>query len=189
MSPSVQAFAGRRHSTLAPILGLAAIALITACGGEDPGMQAAAALDACSILSVQDVTAVLGVRGFQAEADQRGDDDFWTSSCRYEGEDADGPIAASLMVRPHHSESGAEQAYADYDNALASQLGEGVRLSPVEGLGQKAGWQDFGTSVGQLTVFQGPYQLIITAPETADHDQLHNCRALAERALARIPSG
>lgn len=92
------------------------------------------------------------------------------------------------MIRPHHNEYGAEQAYAEYDNALASQLGEAVRLSPVEGLGQKAGWQDFGTSIGQLTVFQGPYQLIITAPETAAHGQLHNCRALAERALARLPS-
>jgi hypothetical protein len=189
MSARVQAFGGGRRSTLAPILGLAVIALTAGCGGEDPGIQAAAALDACSILPVQDVTAVLGAGGFEAEAERRGDNDFWASSCRYQAQDEDEPIAASLMVRPHHSKSGAEQAYADYDSELASQLGEEARLSLVEGLGQKAGWQDFGTSVGQLTVFQGPYQLIITAPSTAGHDQLHNCRALAERALARLSSG
>ncbi|KAA6181833.1 hypothetical protein F2Q65_18835 [Thiohalocapsa marina] len=172
----------------APILILGASVLSAGCGSDDGGTQAVAKLDACAVLTAQDVGAVLGANAVETEAGQHGDGDFWASSCRYQVVGADAMLAASLMLRPHHSAAGAAQAYADYDNDLATQLGEGARLSPVAGLGEKAGWQAFGTAIGQLTVFQGPYQLIITASETADRDQLDNGRALAQRALARLPS-
>lgn len=178
----------RERSVVLTFFVVGAILLSAGCGGESSATQPPPKLDACSMLTAADVAAMLGSTAVRTEADQRGDDSFWMSSCRYQAEGVDGTIAASLMIRPHHNQSGAEQAYADYDDGLAEQIGESSRLAPVDGPWEKAGWQSFGTSIGQLAVFQGPYHLIITAPETASHDQLANCRALAERALAQLPA-
>ncbi|MGB5736991.1 MAG: hypothetical protein WBM40_21365 [Thiohalocapsa sp.] len=182
-----EGLAGLGRWVFASIIVLGAILLSAGCSSEISGTKAAPKLEACTLLSAEDVATVLGANAVVTEADRHGKDSFWMSSCRYHAKDADGTTAASLMIRPHHNVAGAEQAYADYDDELAGQIGESARLAPVEGPWQQAGWQRFGTSIGQLAIFQGPYHLIITAQETAGHDQLENSRALAERALARLP--
>lgn len=179
--------AARRGLPFTTMVSIGALLLSAGCGGEASDSQGPPMLEACSVLTGADVAAVLGAGAIETEAERRGDDGFWVSSCRYQSEDADGILVASLLLRPHHHDAGAEQAFADYADELAEQTGEDARLEPVEGPWQKAGWQDFGTPIGQLALFQGPYQLIITAPTASADEQLASCRALAERALAQLP--
>jgi hypothetical protein len=153
---------------------------------EDVGSRAPAKFDACTLLTDDQVATALGLSSVETQADQRGEDLFWMSRCRYEADAADGLVTASLMIRPHQGQASAEQAYTEFDSELVSQFGETSRLEPVAGVGESAGWQDFGTAIGQLILFDGPYQLIIAAPATAGHSQLENSRTLAELALQQL---
>lgn len=142
--------------------------------------------DACALLTGADVALVYGKESQRQLPTQRGEGDFWMSTCVYETERAGQVRTASLLVQPHHGAEGAGEAYADFVAALTAELGAGARPAPVEGLGEAAGWQDYGTSLGQLTVFDGPYQLILTASEAGETSQLVNTRRLAEQVLKRL---
>lgn len=164
------------------------LALGGGCGEQDSSSAGAARFDACALLTGADVAAVLATDTPAPQAAERGEGASWLSTCTYEIDTPGGLRAASLLVRPHQGTSGPEKAYADYDAALALELGADASLTPVDGLGDSAGWQDFGTSIGQLAVFKGPYQLILTASGTETANQLANAQQLAERVLQRLSS-
>ncbi len=182
-----------RRATAGPAPGTVVwIGLILAlgggCGAQDSGSAGAARLDACALLTGGDVAAVFATDPPTPRAVERGEGASWLSTCTYETDTPDGLRAASLLVRPHQGTGGPAKAYADYDAALAVELGADASLTPVDGLGDSAGWQDFGTSIGQLAVFKGPYQLILTASGTETANQLANAQQLAERVLKRLSS-
>ncbi len=187
-----QALSHHRSRTLrrpAGVMALAAavLALAVGCGADQDGAsQGVPRLNACALLTDDDVAAVLGAVSPEVESAERGEGAFWMANCRYQVEGPDGLVTASLLIRPHQGQSGAAQAYTDYENALSGQLGTAIQLMPVEGIGERAGWEDFGTSIGQLTVFDGPYHLIVQASATADQDQFHNAKALAGRIVPRL---
>jgi hypothetical protein len=166
---------------VACLLGIGAGCREQVAGPEAPGL-----LDACALLKNTDVDAVLGTAMGDPQARQHGNGEFWLSTCNYDVDTADGILGASLLLRPHHVVDGPVKAYADYETGLMAELGTGAALMPVDDIGDRAGWQDFGTSVGQLAVFDGPYQLILTASATANSDQLTNARQLAERVLQHL---
>ncbi len=158
------------------------------CGEKAPASAAADDIDACTVLTGSDVGAVLGTTVGEPLAQRHGDGAFWLSTCQYQADTGDGILSAGLTLKPHHVPEGPLKAYADYEQALIAELGDTASMTPVPGIGERAGWQDFGTSVGQLAVFQGPYQLILTASATAGQDQLANARSLAERVLQHLQS-
>ena len=153
---------------------------------EGPGRTSAERPDACELLTRADFVAVLGAEPAEPQARAMGDGEFWATSCTYQADVPGGLGTASLLLRPHHVAAGPGAAYGEYEAGLVGELGEDGRLTPVGELGERAGWQDFGTPVGQLAVFDGPYQFIFTASATATADQLANARRLAERVLPRL---
>ncbi len=168
---------------------LAAVCLIatgTGCGEKAPPAATADAIDACTLLTRADVDAVLGITVGDPQARQNGTGEFWLSTCNYSAETTHGILAASLLLKPHHVADGPMKAYSDYESGLIAELGKDVALTPVDGIGERAGWQDFGTPIGQLAVFRGPYQLILTASATAGADQLTNAKTLAGTVLQRL---
>jgi hypothetical protein len=173
------------------VLSLAAL-LVTAglavggCGEKTPTTASEGPIDACTLLTVADVEKVLEVKVGDPQRRNQGEGNFWMSMCNYQGEAGNETRSASILLKPHQDTQGAEKAYAAYEAELVAELGKGVALAPIEGIGQRAGWQDFGTSIGQLAVFQGPYQLIITASATPKADQLTNAKALARKALENL---
>jgi hypothetical protein len=176
-----------RSSALAAILVAGGLILSgSGCGDKAPASAAADDIDACTLLTGADVDAVLGSAVGHPLARRHGDETFWLSTCHYQADTGNGILSAGLTLKPHHVADGPLKAYTDYETALIAELGDGAALTPVAGIGERAGWQDFGTSVGQLTVFQGPYQLILSASATAGADQLANAKALAGRVLQRL---
>lgn len=156
------------------------------CSEQVAAPEAPVPLDACALLKKSDVDAVLGVAMGDPHARQQGKGEFWLSVCNYDADTADGFLGAGLLLRPHHVADGPVKAYADFEAGLIAEMGTGAALMPVDGVGDRAGWQDFGTSMGQLAIFAGPYHLILNASATADSDQLTNARQLAGRVLQHL---
>jgi hypothetical protein len=153
---------------------------------EGPGATSAERPDACELLTRADFIAVLGSEPAEPQARAMGKGEFWATSCTYQADVPGGLGTASLLLRPHHVAAGPGAAFSEYEAGLVAAFGEDARLTPVEALGERAGWQDFGTSIGQLAVFDGPYQFIFTASATATADQLANARHLAGLVLPRM---
>lgn len=89
-------------------------------------------------------------------------------------------LSVSLLVKPHGEAAGAAQAYAGY----VAEFGEAAVPEPVDGLGGAAGWD---ADTGQLTVFEGPYQIILTENGRFAGDRLSFGRQMADRILTRLP--
>jgi len=176
-----------RLSVLSLATLLVTTGLVTGgCGEKTPTAASTGPIDACTVLTAADVEKVLEVKVGDPQRRNQGEGNFWMSMCNYQGEAGNETRSASILLKPHQDTQGAEKAYAAYEAELVAELGKGVALAPIEGIGQRAGWQDFGTSIGQLAVFQGPYQLIITASATPKADQLTNAKALARKALENL---
>jgi hypothetical protein len=67
---------------------------------------------------------------------------------------------------------------------LRRELGDAAVPVPVEGLSGPAGWD---TETGQLTVFEGPYQIILTTTGRFAGDRLSFGKQIADRVSARLP--
>ncbi|NCA72465.1 MAG: hypothetical protein EOM91_20850 [Sphingobacteriia bacterium] len=76
------------------------------------------------------------------------------------------------------------EAYADFVDELRRELGDVAVLVPVEGLAGPAGWDG---DTGQLTVFEGPYQIILTAAGRFAGERLSFGKQIAKRVSGRLP--
>ncbi|NCA71440.1 MAG: hypothetical protein EOM91_15370 [Sphingobacteriia bacterium] len=107
--------------------------------------------------------------------------------CNYDGETEAGMVTAGLLIRPHDVAAGPVAAYDRHQQELIDEIGPAAGMTAVEGLGQAAGWDMPNRIIGQLTVFEGPYLMILSLglPPGADH--LAKAKELAEKVLARLP--
>jgi hypothetical protein len=104
--------------------------------------------------------------------------------CNYDNAHTDAPmLSVGLLVKPHGGAADPAQAYADYVDELRRELGDLAVPVPVEGLAGPAGWD---ADSGQLTVFVGPYQIILTAAGRFAGDRLSFGKQIAERVSGRL---
>mgnify|MGYP006280399901 CR=1 FL=1 len=169
-------------------LTLALLGLPLGCSSGDAAADLADPLDACALLTSADVTEVLDIEDPEVSAMKRGDDTAWLSGCNYHGEANGNLRSAGLMVSPHGVAAGPQKAFAAEQTSLVETLGDDAALEPVARLGDRAGWQDFDTGIGQLIIFDGPYRLTVTANAAEGVDQRSTAEQLAERVLARLPA-
>ncbi|HSO82850.1 hypothetical protein [Thiocapsa sp.] len=141
-------------------------------------------VDACALLTKADVDAVYGSVVGEPNGKELGSGPFWVSMCNYDNAHTDAPmLSVGLLVKPHGAADPA-QAYADYVDELRRELGEAAVPLPVEGLAGPAGWD---ADTGQLAVFVGPYQVILTSLGRFAGDRLSLAKPLAERVVGRLP--
>jgi hypothetical protein len=108
---------------------------------------------------------------------------FWVSMCNYDNAHTDAPmLSLGLLIKAHRAADTA-QAYAGYLDELRRELGDLAVPVPVEGLDGPAGWD---VDTGQLTVFVGPYQIILTAAGRFAGDRLSFGKQIAERVSGRL---
>jgi hypothetical protein len=170
----------------------AAVCVVAACfflaGWNDdaPAADGARPMDACTLLTEQDVATVFGMPVGEPQANTRGNDGFWTSMCNYAADSADGVPGAGILLKPHYVAAGPEQAYAEHQSELVAQLGADAAQTPIHDIGAPAGWEAPNRAVGQLTVFQGPYMFIVSVGTAPGADQLTPAKELALRVLQRL---
>jgi len=136
-----------------------------------PGDGSGGLVDACTLLTKADITEVIGEGG-----DGQVTNDPPTSTCFWFSTTADGLIARVEVVL--YTKSNAQDV-ADY---YAGFTGD-----PVDGIGEKAKWVG---SITTLEVLQGNYDLQLSVARPIDKtpaDQLNASKALAQKALARLP--
>jgi hypothetical protein len=178
------------HGFRSVILLLLSAALWAMSGGSGGSAQADAAaitpLDACEFLTKADVESVYGSVVGEPNPKALGSGPFWVSMCNYDNAHTDAPmLSVGLLVKAHGDAAGPETAYDRHLTELREQLGDALDITPVTGVGARAGWSP---STSQLTVFEGPYQLILTASDRFAGDRLALAKQSANRVLARLPN-
>jgi hypothetical protein len=141
-------------------------------------------VDACALLTKADVEAVYGLVVGEPNRKALGSGPFWVSMCNYDNAQTDAPmLSVGILVKPHGAADPA-QAYADDVDELRRELGDVAVPVAVEGLAGPAGWD---AETGQLTVFVGPYQIILTSMGRFSGDRLSLGKQIAERVSGRLP--
>lgn len=141
-------------------------------------------VDACALLTKADVEAVYGSVVGVPNGKALGSGPLWVSMCNYDNAHTDGPmLSVGLLLKPHGATDPA-RAYDDYVDELRRKLGEVAVPVQVEGFAGPAGWD---ADTGQLTVFDGPYQIILTGAGRFAGDRLSFATQMAERISARLP--
>ncbi|WP_296805850.1 hypothetical protein [Thiocapsa sp.] len=141
-------------------------------------------VDACALLTKADVEAVYGSIVGEPNGKELGSGPFWVSMCNYDNAHTDAPMLSVGLLVKAHGAADPTQAYADYADALRRELGDVAVSVPVEGLAGPAGWD---AETGQLTVFEGPYQIILTAAGRFSGDRRSFGKQIAERVSGRLP--
>ncbi len=168
------------------VLILLVVGLMLGRSEAAPEVTTLTPLDACALLTNADVELVYGTNVGNAQGEQLGSGQFWVSMCNYDNAGFDAPmLSVGLLVKAHGVSEGPTQAYEAHVAELRQQLGEAAVPVPVAGTGARAGWN---ADVGQLTVFAGPYQLILTTNGRFEGDRLALAKQLAGRALPRLPA-
>ncbi len=158
---------------------------LAGCGDDQRAKkQLPKALQACELLTRAQLEAVIGeVFGETGPETHQEQEDYWMSSCSYYSEVKS--IRAGLLIRPNLGQGGAE-GLALLEAKLKETFGQAYKLEPVEGVGESAGWEASGK---QLTIFQGPYILILSAagPTITDGESLELSKKLFDTVLAKLP--
>jgi hypothetical protein len=169
---------------LATLLLLAGMLIGPCAAAREEGI-APPPVDACVLLTKADVEAVYGSAVGEPDGKALGSGPFWVSMCNYDNAHTDAPmLSVGLLVKAHGASAGPAQAYDGYVAELRRELGDAAVPVPVEGLAGPAGWDG---DTGQLTVFEGPYQIILTATGRFAGDRLSFGKQIADRVSARLP--
>ncbi|WP_296697536.1 hypothetical protein [Thiocapsa sp. UBA6158] len=140
-------------------------------------------VDACALLTQADVEAVYGSVVGAPNPKSTGRAPVWVSMCNFDNAHTDAPmLSVGLLVKPHGAADPAH-AYAGYVDELRRALGEVAVPVSVEGLPGPAGWDG---DTGQLTLFVGPYQVILTSLGRFAGDRLSLATQLAELVVGRL---
>ncbi len=150
-----------------------------------PEVIAITPVDACALLTKADVEEVYGTAVGEPQGKELGSGRFWVSMCNYDNAETDAPmLSVGILVKAHGVAEGPVQAYDAHVAELRQELGEAAIPVSVEVIGARAGWT---ADVGQLMVFEGPYQIILTANGRFAGDRLAFAKQLAGRMLPRLP--
>lgn len=173
---------GTPGRALLALLALAGAGTLACAPDSEP--QPPVKIDACQLLSPQDVKELAGwaVTGTLSSTldDAVGRD---PSRCLYATGAYDTPTALSLEVRQLPTPERAARAFASSRTGLA-RLGGGS-LQTLSGVGDEAAWVPNG--IDQLHVRKGRFYLIITAQ--VGQEQLLVARKMADRILSKLPTG
>ena len=169
-------------STLRSALSVALAALTLAACGPGEKNEPPVKLDACALLSPEDVKAVAGwaVTGTLSSTleDTVGRD---PSRCAYSTGTNDSPAGLVMEVRQFPNTGAATRAFAGSRSGLSHLAGG--ELQDIGDLGDEAVW--VGRDIQQLHIRQGRFYLLITS-QTGER-QLLVARQIADRALPRLP--
>lgn len=167
------------------ILSLLAGMLFASSGAAHAGPPAAQPIDACALLTQADIEEVFAAAVGAPNPKSAGRGPFWVSMCHYDNAHTEAPmLSVGLLVKAHGAPDPA-QAYTDYVAELRRDLGELAAPASVEGLAGPAGWD---ADTGQLTLFAGPYQVILTTLGRFSGDRLDLAKQIAERVSGRLPT-
>ena len=139
--------------------------------------SAQTAVDACSLLTLAEAEAILG----RLLGDASGFTDGGKSMCTYAAVDTDTTVTVELWTRRQPASS------AEFARMVADGEEAGGRVEPVEDLRGPAAWHDFGS--GAINLWLDVFQ----RTERADYrlrvesGSLAAAKALAEKALGRLP--
>jgi hypothetical protein len=170
-------------------LALGMALALAGCAGQEPGQppegaasaSAAAAPDACAIVTAADIEQVLGVAA-KVQPSDRLQTIAATSLCSYESaQDAHNVLSVLVRVGPAGIDAAAN--LKQYIAGLKMNMGEDYPIDTVEGLNAPAVWNP---GMKQLTLFQGRALVILTLSETGDRDPLEAAKTLGEKALPRM---
>jgi hypothetical protein len=166
--------------------------LLSACGGsdarseEDPdasrGGSATARLDACSLLTSEEVAAAFGVAFEDGRLDEHGTGagENYFSICIFNAANETALPSVSLMARPSDEVIDPAAALQAGVDDMRANVTPDYELEPVPALGEGAGWDPV---MANLTVFRPRLMLMLGAqPGSGVRDRLVQ---LARTALER----
>ena len=140
-------------------------------------------VDACALLTQADVETVYGTAVGPPNPTSTGRAPVWVSMCNFDNAHTDAPmLSVGLLVKPHGAADPAH-AYDGYVDELRRVLGEVAVPESVEGLAGPAGWD---ADTGQLTLFVGPYQVILSSLGRFAGDRLSLAKQLAALVVGRL---
>lgn len=141
----------------------------------------------CEVLSVAEVEDLIGgsVDAPRKTFKEQGSPKLWMSMCNYDSQERQ--ISMGITVKPHGKKENGKQAFADYEAELVSALGPDYKLEDVSSIGDAAGWDP---SSKQLTVFKGPYLVIVgvVGPNLEAQDALSLCKKVCDKFLVKLSS-
>jgi hypothetical protein len=141
---------------------------------------------ACDLLSRSEAEAMIGgsvpeprLRHKESEASEH-----WMSSCTYYSESRGYGI--DFLIKPNGYHVSGAEAIALHEADLKKSLKDGFHFEKISGIGEGAGWDDRSK---QLTVFKGPYMLIVTSTgaEIMGTNALELAEGVAGTVLGRLP--
>ncbi|MEY6431246.1 hypothetical protein ABC977_02360 [Thioalkalicoccus limnaeus] len=165
-------------------LSLLAGTLFAPSGAAHAEPPAAQPVDACALLTQADIEEVFAAAVGAPTPKSVGRGPFWVSMCHYDNAHTEAPMLSVGFLVKAHGAADPAQAYTDYVAELRRELGELAAPASVEGLAGPAGWD---AATGQLTLFAGPYQVILTTLGRYSGDRLDLAKQIAERVPGRLP--
>lgn len=165
------------------------LTLLMACGdtsSSSGGARFPAMLKACDLLTKADVETIIGGEVGEPQKKQVEPDDsgYWMSLCNYFCDEKS--ISVGCLIKPHGRQVTGPEAFAQYEAELNESLGTDTRMAPVDGFGDYAGWDE---DSGQLTIFQGPFMVIVTSggPNIHGSAALTLSSQVARKVLDQLP--
>lgn len=156
------------------------------CGQAIAASSGPAPVDACTLLTKADVEALAGALVGEPNGKESGRPPFWVSMCNYDNTQTEAPmLSVGLLVKAHGADAGPAHAYETYVAELRRAIGDLAVPVPLEGLAGPAGWN---ADSGQLTLFVGPYQIILTVTGRFAADPLSLAKQIADLVSSRLPT-
>jgi hypothetical protein len=143
-------------------------------------------LQACDLLTKAEAEAIIGGPVDEPQKNHKEQDDpkHWMSSCNYYSSEKS--ISTGITIMPHGRKVNGAEAFALYEADLKEGLGDDYKMETVGGIGDKSAWEK---NMKQLTIFQGPFMIIITtvSPELQGTAALDFSKELAAKVLSKLP--
>lgn len=163
---------------------------LVACGNDVSSSSATSEspspIQACELLVKADVEAIIGSAVGEPLTKHMAPEDSnsWMSMCNYFSDEKS--IGVSCLIKPHGWKLTGADAFARHEAELNEGLGTDTHMAVVDDMGDYAGW-DEGSR--QLTVFHGPYMLIISAGgrDVQGPAALSLCSRIARKVLGKLP--
>lgn len=140
---------------------------------------------ACGLLTPAEAGALIGgpvgpaeekFREFRAQKS-------WMSTCAWTCESRG--ISVAVTITPISSGQTSEKAYGQYVAGMEKSLGVKYALTPVSGVGEKAGWDG---NMKQLIVFKTPVQMVlsVSGSKVSKEAALDLGKKIAVKMLSRV---